>query len=224
LWPPPIHDSITSPRPPRRKPSMSESSPPPSGPPRQTGLGRDDLLAQLAQVLPGVVDGLTPHGRRPNRCCGWTGRLWPPPIHDSITSPRPPRRKPSMSESSPLDGPGGAPQRPQERPRGEVDNPFNPEAGPYGRLDREPADEVSEPSAWASCCGWTGRLWPPPIHDSITSPRPPRRPQERPRGEVDNPFNPEAGPYGRLDREPADEAPGRCGAPPGPSSMPERSE
>ncbi|RVU12008.1 YidB family protein [Methylobacterium oryzihabitans] len=34
---------------------------------RQTGLGRDDLLAQLAQVLPGVVDGLTPHGRRPNR-------------------------------------------------------------------------------------------------------------------------------------------------------------
>ncbi|MEH3148477.1 MAG: YidB family protein [Methylobacterium frigidaeris] len=34
---------------------------------RQTGLGRDDLLAQLAQVLPGVVDGLTPQGRRPNR-------------------------------------------------------------------------------------------------------------------------------------------------------------
>ncbi|GJD50045.1 hypothetical protein OPKNFCMD_2781 [Methylobacterium crusticola] len=33
---------------------------------RQTGLGRDDLLAQLAQVLPGVVDGLTPQGRRPN--------------------------------------------------------------------------------------------------------------------------------------------------------------
>ncbi|AWN46622.1 hypothetical protein DK419_10095 [Methylobacterium terrae] len=33
----------------------------------QTGLGRDDLLAQLAQVLPGVIDGLTPQGRRPNR-------------------------------------------------------------------------------------------------------------------------------------------------------------
>ncbi|MGE7417577.1 YidB family protein [Methylobacterium tarhaniae] len=33
---------------------------------RQTGLGRDDLLAQLAQVLPGVIDGLTPQGRRPN--------------------------------------------------------------------------------------------------------------------------------------------------------------
>ncbi|GJD63732.1 YidB family protein [Methylobacterium frigidaeris] len=33
---------------------------------RQTGMGRDDLLAQLAQVLPGVVDGLTPQGRRPN--------------------------------------------------------------------------------------------------------------------------------------------------------------
>ena len=33
---------------------------------RQTGLGRDDLLSQLAQVLPGVIDGLTPQGRRPN--------------------------------------------------------------------------------------------------------------------------------------------------------------
>ncbi|MFH6785501.1 MULTISPECIES: YidB family protein [Methylobacterium] len=33
---------------------------------RQTGLGRDDLLAQLAQVLPGVIDGLTPQGRRPS--------------------------------------------------------------------------------------------------------------------------------------------------------------
>ncbi|KMO41364.1 hypothetical protein VQ02_05840 [Methylobacterium variabile] len=33
---------------------------------RQTGMGRDDLLAQLAQVLPGVIDGLTPQGRRPN--------------------------------------------------------------------------------------------------------------------------------------------------------------
>jgi uncharacterized protein YidB (DUF937 family) len=34
---------------------------------RQTGMGRDDLLTQLAQVLPGVVDGLTPQGRRPDR-------------------------------------------------------------------------------------------------------------------------------------------------------------
>ncbi|KMO28355.1 YidB family protein [Methylobacterium aquaticum] len=33
---------------------------------RQTGMNRDDLLAQLAQVLPGVIDGLTPQGRRPN--------------------------------------------------------------------------------------------------------------------------------------------------------------
>jgi uncharacterized protein YidB (DUF937 family) len=33
---------------------------------RQTGMDRNDLLAQLAQVLPGVVDGLTPQGRRPN--------------------------------------------------------------------------------------------------------------------------------------------------------------
>ncbi|MFE1602434.1 YidB family protein [Methylobacterium sp. ID0610] len=32
---------------------------------RETGLSRDDLLAQLAQVLPGVIDGLTPQGRRP---------------------------------------------------------------------------------------------------------------------------------------------------------------
>ncbi|ACL61485.1 YidB family protein [Methylobacterium nodulans] len=32
---------------------------------RTTGLSRDDLLAQLAQVLPGVIDGLTPQGRRP---------------------------------------------------------------------------------------------------------------------------------------------------------------
>ncbi|AWB19625.1 DUF937 domain-containing protein [Methylobacterium currus] len=33
---------------------------------RQTGMDRNDLLAQLAQVLPGVIDGLTPQGRRPN--------------------------------------------------------------------------------------------------------------------------------------------------------------
>jgi len=32
---------------------------------RQTGLARDDLLGQLAQALPGVIDGLTPQGRRP---------------------------------------------------------------------------------------------------------------------------------------------------------------
>lgn len=32
---------------------------------RETGLPREDLLSQLSQVLPGVVDGLTPHGRRP---------------------------------------------------------------------------------------------------------------------------------------------------------------
>ncbi|MGY2050542.1 YidB family protein [Methylobacterium sp. JK268] len=40
---------------------------------RQTGLGRDDLLSQLAQVLPGVIDGLTPQGRRPthDEVRGW---------------------------------------------------------------------------------------------------------------------------------------------------------
>ncbi|MCJ2128548.1 YidB family protein [Methylobacterium sp. E-045] len=31
----------------------------------RTGLSRDDLLSQLAQALPGVIDGLTPHGRKP---------------------------------------------------------------------------------------------------------------------------------------------------------------
>ncbi|GJE16302.1 YidB family protein [Methylobacterium marchantiae] len=31
----------------------------------RTGLSRDDLLSQLAQALPGVIDGLTPQGRRP---------------------------------------------------------------------------------------------------------------------------------------------------------------
>lgn len=31
----------------------------------QTGLDRNTLLAQLAQALPGVIDGLTPQGRRP---------------------------------------------------------------------------------------------------------------------------------------------------------------
>lgn len=33
---------------------------------RATGLSRDDLLAQLAQALPGVVDRLTPQGRLPS--------------------------------------------------------------------------------------------------------------------------------------------------------------
>lgn len=32
----------------------------------RTGLSRDDLLSQLAQALPGVIDGLTPQGRRPD--------------------------------------------------------------------------------------------------------------------------------------------------------------
>ncbi|WP_232630184.1 YidB family protein [Methylobacterium sp. Leaf118] len=32
---------------------------------RETGLSRDDLLAQLAQALPGVIDALTPQGRAP---------------------------------------------------------------------------------------------------------------------------------------------------------------
>ncbi|WP_299652684.1 YidB family protein [Methylobacterium sp.] len=32
---------------------------------QRTGMNRDDLLAQLAQVLPQVVNGLTPQGRRP---------------------------------------------------------------------------------------------------------------------------------------------------------------
>lgn len=32
----------------------------------RTGLDRDTLLSQLAQVLPGVIDGLTPQGRRPS--------------------------------------------------------------------------------------------------------------------------------------------------------------
>ncbi|MFD0937577.1 YidB family protein, partial [Methylobacterium trifolii] len=31
----------------------------------RTGLGRDALLSQLAEVLPQVIDGLTPHGRVP---------------------------------------------------------------------------------------------------------------------------------------------------------------
>jgi uncharacterized protein YidB (DUF937 family) len=31
----------------------------------QTGLSRDDLLGQLSQILPGVVDNLTPHGQLP---------------------------------------------------------------------------------------------------------------------------------------------------------------
>jgi uncharacterized protein YidB (DUF937 family) len=31
----------------------------------ETGMSRDDLLAQLSQLLPGVVDKLTPHGQLP---------------------------------------------------------------------------------------------------------------------------------------------------------------
>ncbi|MGX5776825.1 YidB family protein [Methylorubrum zatmanii] len=34
---------------------------------RETGLSRDDLLTQLAQALPGVIDALTPQGRPPSR-------------------------------------------------------------------------------------------------------------------------------------------------------------
>jgi uncharacterized protein YidB (DUF937 family) len=34
---------------------------------RETGLPREDLLAQLAQALPGVIDALTPQGRAPSR-------------------------------------------------------------------------------------------------------------------------------------------------------------
>jgi uncharacterized protein YidB (DUF937 family) len=33
---------------------------------RETGLPRDALLSQLSQVLPGVVDKLTPHGQLPS--------------------------------------------------------------------------------------------------------------------------------------------------------------
>lgn len=33
---------------------------------RQTGMGRDDLLAELSHVLPNAVDQLTPHGRMPD--------------------------------------------------------------------------------------------------------------------------------------------------------------
>lgn len=33
---------------------------------RRTGLGRDELLRQLSEALPHVVDGLTPHGRVPS--------------------------------------------------------------------------------------------------------------------------------------------------------------
>ncbi|MEH3116528.1 MAG: YidB family protein [Methylorubrum populi] len=40
---------------------------------RETGLSRSDLLAQLAQALPGVIDALTPQGRAPSRAerGGW---------------------------------------------------------------------------------------------------------------------------------------------------------
>lgn len=33
---------------------------------RETGMPRGDLLSELSEVLPGVVDKLTPHGRRPH--------------------------------------------------------------------------------------------------------------------------------------------------------------
>jgi len=32
---------------------------------QQTGMGSSDLLSQLSQLLPGVVDQLTPQGRMP---------------------------------------------------------------------------------------------------------------------------------------------------------------
>lgn len=40
---------------------------------RETGLKREDLLTQLAQALPGVIDALTPQGRAPDRAerSGW---------------------------------------------------------------------------------------------------------------------------------------------------------
>ena len=34
---------------------------------QQTGMGSSDLLLQLSQLLPGVVDQLTPHGRLPTQ-------------------------------------------------------------------------------------------------------------------------------------------------------------
>jgi uncharacterized protein YidB (DUF937 family) len=33
---------------------------------REAGMGRDDLLSQLSEALPQVVDGLTPGGRLPD--------------------------------------------------------------------------------------------------------------------------------------------------------------
>ena len=33
---------------------------------QQTGLSHGDLLSQLSNILPGVVDKLTPNGRLPN--------------------------------------------------------------------------------------------------------------------------------------------------------------
>ena len=33
---------------------------------RQTGMPRGDLLSELSRILPGVVDQMTPQGRRPN--------------------------------------------------------------------------------------------------------------------------------------------------------------
>ena len=32
---------------------------------RETGMGRDEFLAEMSNTLPQVVDGLTPHGRLP---------------------------------------------------------------------------------------------------------------------------------------------------------------
>ena len=34
---------------------------------KRTGMNRDDLLAQMSQTLPGLVDKLTPHGRLPTQ-------------------------------------------------------------------------------------------------------------------------------------------------------------
>lgn len=45
---------------------------------RQAGLGRNDLLAQLAAVLPDAVDKLTPHGRLPTEA-EWTRNVQPSP-------------------------------------------------------------------------------------------------------------------------------------------------
>lgn len=45
---------------------------------RETGMPRDDLLAQLAQLLPGVIDKLTPNGQLPRE-----QDLFPRPIPEN---------------------------------------------------------------------------------------------------------------------------------------------